>query len=140
MITPANNTTSTSNPNRPSAEQRARYHMEHIKERLASINTSVVRMADAIREERWEDAINAAPSISMFDRRMDSLCKTLREVSPDEFVAIWYDENDFDAGHGPSAILGPVQPSIAKKTYDKAAHPDTGGWAVIANRDSWSKG
>ena len=114
--------------------------MEHIKERLASINTSVVRMADAIREERWEDAINAAPSISMFDRRMDSLCKTLREVSPDEFVAIWYDENDFDAGHGPSAILGPVQPSIAKKTYDKAAHPDTGGWAVIANRDSWSKG
>ena len=51
----------------PPAEQRALYHLEHLKDRIGTLAASVIKMEDAVRNERWEEAVATIPSLKMLD-------------------------------------------------------------------------
>tara|TARA_R110000822_G_scaffold39428_1_gene108344 strand:- start:584 stop:961 length:378 start_codon:yes stop_codon:yes gene_type:complete len=101
----------------PPAEQRALYHLEHLKDRIGTLAASVIKMEDAVRNERWEEAVATIPSLKMLERRIDTLTATLKELSPDIWVAVWHEQA---TGRKPSAILGPAQLDVARAFVENA--------------------
>ena len=102
--------------NKLPAEQRAQYHLEHLKDRIGTLAASVIKMEDAINQGAWVDALDAVPSLKMLERRVKTLESTLKELSPDIWVATWHEK----ATGSPSAILGPVQPDVARAFCENA--------------------
>ena len=101
----------------PPAEQRALYHLDHLKDRIGTLTASVIKMEDAVRNERWEEAVATIPSLKMLERRVKTLESTLKELSPDIWVAVWHEQA---TGRKPSAILGPAQPDVARAFVENA--------------------
>ena len=67
--------------NKLPAEQRAQYHLDHLKDRIGTLAASVIKMEDAIRQGAWDDALDAVPSLKMLERRVKTLESTLKELS-----------------------------------------------------------
>ena len=64
----------------PPAEQRALYHLDHVKARIETLTASVIKMEEAIRQGAWGDALDAVPSLQMLERRAKTLESTLKEI------------------------------------------------------------
>ena len=101
----------------PPAEQRALYHLDHLKDRIGTLAASVIKMEDAIRQGAWGEALDAVPSLKMLERRVKTLESTLKELSPDIWVAVWHEQA---TGRKPSAILGPAQIDVARAFVENA--------------------
>ena len=124
----------TNTNNKLPAEQRAQYHLDHLKDRIGTLAASVINMEDAICKGEWEEALTVVPSLKMLERRVKTLESTLKELSPDIWVAVWHEK----ATGSPSAILGPVQPDVARAFVENAREEGAAN-IVTSTANIWQK-